>query len=74
MRQKTRKKLIHIIGSNGREGPCEVCGVPGDLRPYGKNGAYVCFSCGMKDQRTARKQFNKILDTLHNNRKGVSRA
>lgn len=36
---------------------CTVCGKQVELRPYGKDGAWVCFGCGMADEDTARAQF-----------------
>ncbi|QXE19516.1 hypothetical protein [Clostridium sp. 001] len=41
---------------------CEYCGKIAELRPYGKNGANICFKCAMKDEEEAKKQFGKILD------------
>jgi hypothetical protein len=41
---------------------CEACGVEDDLRPYGKNGANVCFDCAMKDEANAAAMFKKRLD------------
>lgn len=38
---------------------CSDCGQVSELRPYGKNGAWVCFPCGMKDEENARAQFAK---------------
>lgn len=40
---------------------CELCGVYEDLRPYGPNGEWICFPCGMKDEETTRKQLIKLL-------------
>lgn len=40
---------------------CEYCGKIKELRPYGKNGANICFQCAMKDEAEAKKQFSKIL-------------
>lgn len=42
-------------------GRCTICGSIEDLRPYGKNGALVCFSCGMKDEPEAIRQFTARL-------------
>lgn len=28
-----------------------------ELRPYGKNGAWVCFTCAMNDEDEAKRQF-----------------
>lgn len=39
---------------------CTECGKEDDLRPYGKNGAMVCFECGMKDEAEASRQFAKL--------------
>ena len=36
---------------------CSECADISELRPYGKNGAWVCFTCGMKDEETAKTQF-----------------
>ena len=30
--------------------PCEYCGKVEELRPYGKNGAKICFDCGMNPE------------------------
>jgi len=40
---------------------CEACGKVDELRPYGKNGAKVCFDCAMKDEATTAKMFEKRL-------------
>jgi hypothetical protein len=29
---------------------CELCGMVEELRPYGPNGARICFDCGMEDE------------------------
>lgn len=39
---------------------CTDCGCVSELRPYGKNGSYVCFPCRMKDEEEAKKQFKKL--------------
>jgi ribosomal protein L37AE/L43A len=41
---------------------CSDCGEEDELRPYGKDGAWVCYDCGMKDEEEAKKQFNKQFD------------
>lgn len=38
---------------------CEQCGNIAELRPYGKNGAFICFDCGMKDETETQSQFAK---------------
>lgn len=39
---------------------CDLCGKVAELRPYGPNGECICFECGMKDEETTLKMFNKI--------------
>ena len=41
---------------------CELCGKIEETRPYGPNGARVCFECGMKDEEGARIRFQQRLD------------
>jgi hypothetical protein len=45
---------------------CEYCGKVAELRPYGRNGARICFECGMKDENkvTTDKQFDKVLNGI----------
>lgn len=38
---------------------CSDCGKEEELRPYGKDGAWVCFACAMKDEAEAHRQFEK---------------
>lgn len=44
------------------DGTCKECGKKEELRPYGKNGANVCFDCAMKDEANATKMFMKRLN------------
>lgn len=57
------KKLI-IIGGEFAPEPCEYCGKISELRPYGKNGAKICFECGMKpeNKQTTDKAFEDVLN------------
>jgi hypothetical protein len=49
---------------------CSICNIPedhedGELRPYGKMGALICFNCMMstpENQAEANKQFTARLD------------
>ena len=41
---------------------CSVCGRLTETRPYGKGGALVCFPCGMKDEETVNREYQKRLD------------
>ena len=45
------------IISQSRPQGCDLCGEVQELRPYGPNGEYVCFECGMKDEATAKRRF-----------------
>lgn len=49
---------VHIIGGDEPEGTCQECGAKNEeLRPYGKGGKLICFTCGMKDKETTSKMF-----------------
>lgn len=54
--------VVKILNHNESEGTCELCGKEDDLRPYGPNGAWVCYSCGMKDEEEAKRQFAKLIE------------
>lgn len=41
---------------------CSDCHRIEELRPYGKDGAWVCFDCAMKDEEEAKRQFEKLLN------------
>lgn len=43
------------------DGCCQDCGKYRELRPYGKNSAWVCFKCAMKDEAEAKRQFERVL-------------
>jgi hypothetical protein len=53
-------KVFVIEGERG--GKCEECGKTDELRPYGKNGANVCFECAMKDEDNAKAMFRKRIN------------
>jgi hypothetical protein len=36
---------------------CADCGEVAETRPYGKDGAEVCYDCGMKDPAEMQRQF-----------------
>lgn len=40
---------------------CDFCGKIKELRPYGPNGECICFSCGMKDEKTTMRMMDKVL-------------
>lgn len=41
---------------------CEYCHKIRELRPYGRNGANICFECAMKDEAETKRQFSKALE------------
>jgi hypothetical protein len=54
------EKEIVNIRCEDWESECEYCGKKAELRPYGKNGANICYSCGMKNEKETRANFNNI--------------
>lgn len=45
-------------------GPCAYCKCEEDLRPYGRDGAWICFTCAMgsdENKEEARRQLFKLL-------------
>jgi hypothetical protein len=44
---------IVFIGAESPDGKCEYCGKIDELRPYGRNGASICFDCGMAPENAA---------------------
>jgi hypothetical protein len=54
---------VIIIGGEFTPEPCEYCGTVDELRPYGKDGAKICFECGMKPEniKTTEEMFGKVL-------------
>ncbi len=53
---------VVYLGEEQSDGKCEVCGEMAELRPYGRDGANVCFPCGMKDEDEALRRFAAILN------------
>lgn len=47
------------------EGKCELCGKFAETRPYGPKGERICFACGMKDERTTKRKFCKVVFGEH---------
>lgn len=45
------------------ETKCEYCGQIDELRPYGKDGAMICFDCGMKPENI--KQTEAAFDEMY---------
>ena len=60
----TRKvdNMVIIEPEPEPDAKCEMCGNMDELRPYGPGGMKVCFSCGMKDEKEAIRQYRKFLN------------
>lgn len=43
---------------------CDLCGKVEELRPYGPNREWICFSCGMKDEESAKRAFFATLEKV----------
>lgn len=43
---------------------CDDCGKIAELRPYGKNGACICFECGEKDPEMTKQMCIKHIEKL----------
>jgi hypothetical protein len=52
---------IFIIAPT-EDAPCQLCEKVDELRPYGPNGEYICFDCGMKDEKTTSRKLNEKLN------------
>lgn len=57
----TRKDGNLVILEPQSDGKCDLCGAIEETRPYGPNGEEVCFTCGMKDEAAAGRQFEKLI-------------
>jgi phage/plasmid primase-like uncharacterized protein len=53
---------VQVLNHRESDGKCQLCGKQDELRPYGPNGEWICFDCGMKDEATTEAQFAKVLD------------
>jgi ribosomal protein L37AE/L43A len=66
-----KKEKVNLISVAFNKAPdhCEECNKKvkeaDDLRPYGKNGTWICFKCGMKNKEETVNQFNKMHTGLH---------
>lgn len=56
------KNGVFVIESEP-EDTCEYCGAHKETRPYGKNGARICFKCAMKPENKEEtdKNFGLVL-------------
>lgn len=58
----TKRVGNNIIIEETAPALCSQCAQLKELRPYGKNGAWVCFPCAMEDEDETKAQFNKLID------------
>jgi pentose-5-phosphate-3-epimerase len=60
---KVMNTKIIMLGGDFISEPCEYCGKVEELRPYGMNGAKICFDCGMKPENIedTEKAFDDVL-------------
>lgn len=42
-------------------GDCAECHETHELRPYGKNGARICYGCATKDPERTKREMNRRL-------------
>ena len=47
----------HGVIEQTKPSKCDLCSENDELRPYGKNGENICFTCGMKDEETTKRRF-----------------
>lgn len=40
---------------------CEMCNSFEECRPYGPQGEWVCFKCGMKDEAATKRAMNRYI-------------
>ena len=55
-----------LILESEKDDICEYCGKKDELRPYGKNGARICYECGMKPENKdmTEKMLNEFLNGI----------
>lgn len=41
---------------------CELCdAIDIELRPYGANGEWICWQCGLKDEEMTKRRFMQVV-------------
>lgn len=55
--------MNNVIISETKPAECSDCKEIKELRPYGKDGSWVCFACAMKDEETAIHEIKKLFTT-----------
>ncbi len=54
--------LKNLILSSEKPQQCDECGKIAELRPYGKDGACICFACGEKIPEVVEENMKRILN------------
>jgi hypothetical protein len=52
--------MVDVI--KGKDANCKICKKFGHLMPYGPDGTYICFACGMKDESGTRVRYLKLIE------------
>lgn len=50
-----------LVIENTSDQKCEECGKIDECRPYGENGAMICFECGQKNPERTLANFNELI-------------
>jgi len=56
------EKPMQVITTRDSFGNCELCGQHEELRPYGADNKWICFDCGMKDEKGTSERFLEVLN------------
>lgn len=64
-KRKGNMVIMDRRGAHDFDGKCELCGVEGELRPYGPNDENICYDCMMKDEASAAQKFREMLEGGH---------
>lgn len=57
----TRRVGNKIIIEEEEPQQCDECGKVDELRPYGEDGACICFPCAMKDEEGTKARFDAMM-------------
>lgn len=60
LRAKMVRGVAVLDRTEAHGGKCDLCHkVSDDLRPYGRKGEWICFSCGMKDEKATAAMYRR---------------
>jgi len=60
--KRVRHDLYVLDRTDVPEGTCQLCNSKNkELRPYGRNGEWICFDCAMKDEATTERRFGEVV-------------